>query len=137
MPHVSKHPLKSRVREKITKQLVKFIVRSSRGTAVLDELLTDTETIMLAKRLAAIFMILKDFSYYRISRTLKISTSTVKRLHQSVLTHEYPTFEKIIGNKKEQDQFWKTVEMLLRAGMPPRGKGRWRRVYEIMDRAPH
>jgi hypothetical protein len=36
--------------------------------------------------------------------------------------------------KKEYEDFWNTLEVILRAGLPPRGKGRWKSTFDILGR---
>ena len=87
MAHVGKETLKPSIRSEIEDQFVLLISQHENGTGskLLCELLTETEHLMLAKRLATILMLAEDFSYYRIYVTLGVSVSTSKRLHQQLI----------------------------------------------------
>ena len=122
MPHLGKKQLKQSTEVAIGKQLVKILLQSNQHV---NELLTEVEHLMLAKLLAIILMLEENVSYYRISKTLAVSTSTIKRLHRQVLNDNFPTLTKIIHRKKEREMFWKALEVLSRGGLPPRGRGRW------------
>jgi len=76
MPHISARKLKKEVFQEINKRLIDSFadIKDKRLLkSFVDELLTSTEKIMLAKRLAVIFMLSEKFSFYRIQKSLKIS----------------------------------------------------------------
>jgi hypothetical protein len=60
---------------------------------------------------------------------LKISDSTVRdvksRLNLGQYDHLVAHYEKKKFNSKE---FWETIDLILRAGLPSRGKDRWQSV---------
>ena len=90
--------------------------------AVLHALLTKTEKVMLAKRLAIIYMLENGESWYRIQHTLKVSPSTVERLSHACDLGIYDALRKKIGAKR-WNGFWRTMEALL----PPRaGRDRFK-----------
>jgi uncharacterized protein YerC len=122
MPHISKKELEPYVREEIEAQLLRAFsnVQKKESQEVLEELLTETERLMIAKRLATIRMLQKDYSYYRIEQSLGISVSTSKRLHEQLLAGTFPTIEKQASRSREQAALLKTIETILRAGLPPR-----------------
>lgn len=120
--------MKSRVEKRIKDNFLRSILSggSARRQAILGELLTQTEKIMLAKRLAMIVMLENDFSYYRISKTLKVSTSTLKRLHRHILAGSYrQILTSLTGNRA--DAIIRFLEKILEFRMPPiAGPGRWK-----------
>ena len=133
MPHLSTEQLDPTVQKQIDAQLVRILLKS--GPKLARELLTETEQLMLGKRLAALLMLADDFSYYRIGCTLGLSASTVKRRHGKLLNGDFPSIEKTAHSKRERMEFFKTLEIILRAGMPPiRGRGRWQGVDAILAR---
>ncbi len=127
MAHLSKKELPSETVATIHRQLLSLFSSHNRNVAkvVTEEFLTETERLMLAKRLAIVMMLNEEISYYRISRTLAVSTSTIKRLHTELLNENFSATLKLANNKKGRENFWKALETILQAGMPPRGKGRW------------
>src|SRR3989344_590523 len=87
MPHLSKRKLQKDVYFSIYEQLDFCITQHKNKTKrskFLSEILTETERIMLAKRLAIIAMLIKGASSYSIEKILKISSSTVKRLERAL-----------------------------------------------------
>jgi uncharacterized protein YerC len=128
MVHISKDKLDDVLRNKLFNELVHFIAPKSKASAenILGDLLTKTEKVMLAKRLAAIFMISEKVSLYKTATRLKLSTSTVKRMYTSYSFGEY---DRLLGElnrrKVEKEKFWELIELISRAGMPSMGKRRW------------
>lgn len=122
MPHISKKELKPEVRKEIEAQLLRTFtnVQKKETRAILQELLSETERLMLAKRLAAIRMLEQEYSYYRIQMSLGLSISTSKRLHQQLLGGDFPAIEKQASKKREQEAAIHTIEIIIRGGMPAR-----------------
>ncbi|OGF63456.1 hypothetical protein A2926_00840 [Candidatus Giovannonibacteria bacterium RIFCSPLOWO2_01_FULL_44_40] len=135
MPHVSRKKLKKKVFVKIGEQLADRICKTSSPAEIrwfLNEILTRTEQIMLAKRLAIILMLRKRYSFRTIQKTLKVTPQTVLRFWRKT---KKPSFQ-VIVNKISEDKGWgnflEWLEAFLLVGMPPRsGPGRWK----AMERA--
>jgi uncharacterized protein YerC len=133
MTHISKHQLKPRHLDELFIQLGKTLVKLDKNNfgPFLDEFLGEEEKIMLAKRLAVIAMCIEGNSPYRIGQLLKMSPSTTERIKLKYEIGKYKEIEKILtGNKKDYEQFWSTLEIILRAGMPPMGRGRWKSIFK-------
>jgi len=132
MSHISQKPLKKETLKHINNQFLVFFgsFRLSHSSQnILKDLFTDTELLMLAKRLAVIFMLIEGYSRYRISLVLKVSPSTVTRMWRAYEGGEYRHVEKSLIDKKKREEFWQGIEKLLRGGMPPIvGKGRWKGI---------
>ncbi|OHA33567.1 MAG: hypothetical protein A2928_00850 [Candidatus Taylorbacteria bacterium RIFCSPLOWO2_01_FULL_45_15b] len=82
MPHISKKKLAGEIHRKIERDLFLYITKGTPRVdmqTVMRELLTQTEIMMLAKRLAVIFLISRGASLYEIQMTLAISPSTAAR----------------------------------------------------------
>ena len=137
MTNVSKRKLKNDFQDKLFQQLSKLVTSANKKQTegFLSALFTESEKIMFIKRLAVILLLSKEHSAYRISQTLKMSESTVNNIR---LKHEIGLYNSIISlaQKKEFDteQFWNTIEILLRAGLPPRGKDRWKSTLRNLSR---
>jgi len=129
MTNISKRVLKKKEQDKLFWQLAGLVrVGSKKQTSnFLDALFTDSEKVMFIKRLAAVLLISEKHSSYRVAKTLKMSESTIKGIRCKYNLGEYDDIV-ILAKKKEFDskQFWLTLDVLLRAGMPPMGKNRWR-----------
>ncbi len=128
MPHVSKRLLEKHEYVDIHKQLFKTIAllaRSGKTGAVLNELLTKTEKLMLAKRLAIIIMLDKKESPYAIEKILKISPSTSARLS---LSYEQGAYNELLKEIRADQGFWKLIEKIL----PPRvGRNRFKNFLQF------
>lgn len=134
MTHVSQKRVKRETAKRLEERFVRFILslkNSKQGELLLKELLTPTEQTMLAKRVGIIWMLDRNYSFYRIQKTLKVSTSTIlrfwKQKQSGAFVHTLGSFKK----EQEAKKFWETLETFMRAGLPPRGRGRWRWFYEM------
>lgn len=128
MVYVSKQTLSRDTRTRLDKKLAETLVALktlSGGTRFLSELLTPSEHLMLAKRLAAIFMLSEDISQYRIKQTLQLSSSTVARLAHTLDAGGFEHIVHTCHKKKDREILWRDLEKILRLGMPPMGKNRW------------
>lgn len=129
MAFVSKKPLKEDVQEQINRQFVKTIVdlRTERnGKHLLSELLSETEYVMLAKRLMMIFLLTEGISQYQVRRMLGVSSSTVARIAHKIDDGGYEFFVKICSRKKNKEILWNNIEVIVRLGMPSMGRDRWK-----------
>lgn len=134
MTYVSKHPLKKEVRKRLDEQFVNTVIglrTNSGGKSFLSDLLTESEQIMLAKRLMMIFMLTEGVSQYRIKQLLKVSSSTVARIASHFESGVFDHIRKDFGRKKNRDTFWSEFEVIVRLGMPEMGKGRWKWLDEL------
>ena len=131
MPHLSKKKLDKETLKKISGKLVAILERAQNQkklAPLLDELLTATEKIMLAKRLAVVLMLSGDTPQHRIAEALLVSPSTVTRISLGITMGKYD----LIGSISEKDQIdlEKVIWLLLTAGgiLPPRaGHKYWRK----------
>ncbi len=129
MAHVSKIPMNDSDRRRIAGNLMKTLFSDSgRGKTILPTLLTKTERVMLAKRLAVIIMIEKDYSSYEIWKKLKISTSTIKRYELAMDAGLYDPILRAVRMTKKGLSFLELIELIAAAGLPsiagPRGQKR-------------
>ena len=137
MTHISKKNLTKNSHKKLTEQMANMFVVADKKTAspLFTSLFTESEQIMFIKRLAVILMIDKRYSKYRIAKTLHVSESTVKLLLLKYEAGLYKPITKLAKSKSfDTNTFWEMVEVLLRAGMPPRGKGRWKSTLQNLTR---
>jgi len=138
MVNVSKQELDEEVLQRIHSQFTNSVLRlesGKRGTAYLNELLTKSEKIMLAKRLAIIAMLIQGESYYRIAQALKVSDVTAAKLDVRLDHGEFDTIRTFCASQKRNSVFWAEIEILLRGGMPSMGKDRWKTNKELRERA--
>lgn len=131
MTHVSKHKIDTRVERKIIEAFMRaiFSTTAARGKARVHSLLTPTERIMLAKRLAIIAMLERDHSYYRIGQTLNVSISTIRRLHRKLLSGHFDPLCRVFNRNLS---FLDYLEIFLSAGMPSIGGPRHQRHLDAL-----
>ena len=137
MPHVSSKRVKKDVFKRMSIEFVNTISGLKSKDEIkgfIRELLTPTERVMLAKRLAIIMMLKRGYPFQIIERTLKISSSTSMRFWKIIKIQDFSTITKNIQKEKDKKKFWNEIEVLLRAGMPPMGKGRWANVYRLLGK---
>ena len=132
MPHISKKKLKRKVFLDIYTRLFEALATDQKaGThkKFIAELLTPTEKIMIAKRLALIVMLGRGCTLPEIVKALKVSPSTVERIEKR-FNSSYKGIGKCFISEDRPD-FWSDLEKLLLMGMPPRvGKERWHFLYK-------
>lgn len=137
MTNISKQQLPEKEFEKL---FIKFsnLFRSSSQqltSNLFDDLLGTEEKIMLVKRLAAVVMYIEDNSSYRVWKSLHLSPSTAEKIRLDFDRGRYKHIEQIFKAKKESyKDFWLTLDVILRAGTPPRGKGRWKSVLNNLNK---
>ena len=91
MPHVSKKKVEQKIVDELERYLYKLIRDSGSQTRllVLGELLTKTETTMLAKRLGILLLLRKGLSTNKIADVLGISPSTAERFKHLMDSQKY------------------------------------------------
>src|SRR3989338_9202910 len=132
MPHVSSKKLKREHLQKLYNEFNGALEKSAKKSWIkffLNDFLTQTEKIMLAKRFAVIYLLSKDVPTSYISESLCMSPTTIFRMSLKYEIGRYSFLLKTI--ESENKNIWKIFEKILRAGMPPRaGRGRWKFLYK-------
>lgn len=130
MTHVSKKKISERIERALRDKLVemlRIIGKDRKVSYALKELLTYTESTMLAKRLGIIYLIHKDKSILDICETLNVSSSTVIRMWKIYDRGGYQNIRQVF--QKLEPSLLDMIETLLSAGMPPIvGKGRLKHI---------
>lgn len=113
MTNVSKKEMDQNLAREIWQQLNEAVGRlsSTQSTPFLEELLSESEQVMLAKRLAAIILIHEGHSDYAISETLCMSTDTVGRLRFKYNRGEFKSV--VVGMQKNKTDYTEFIETLL------------------------
>lgn len=128
MPHISSRRLKEEEEQVLKSRLVdvfRIIGKDRKVSYSIKEFLTDTEMIMLAKRLGIIYLVDRGMSTLEICETLKMSSSTVIRVEKRMDRGGYQNLRKAL--KKLEPSCVDIIETILGAGMPPIvGRGRWK-----------
>lgn len=128
MTNVSKHKLSKKMQSCLFAQFTQLFAAADQKhlAKLFDALFTESEKMMFVKRVAIILLLQEQYSTYAISKTLKVSDATVRTILQKYETGQYEALSRIVRKKSfDAELFWETVEVLLRAGLPPYGKDRW------------
>lgn len=132
MPHVSSKKLKKEHLNKLYNEFGTALEKSAKKSWMkffLNDFLTRTEKIMLAKRFAVIYLLSKDVPSSYISEALGMSPATIARMSLKYNVGKYSSLLKVITD--ENKDIWKILEKILKAGLPPRaGRGRWKFLYK-------
>lgn len=125
MPQLSKYPLRQLVKSEIVTNfhwLIAHLTRENEIDKFLDDFLTETEKVMLAKRLAIAMMLEKGYSYFDIRDTLKVSTSTILRISHWLEKGGigYRIALRKLSQKEKLNAFWQEISEFIE--MIGRGK---------------
>lgn len=135
MPHLSRQKINQTVVTAIFSQLLAVVSNSAsarRGThSPLAELLTHTEKLMLAKRLAVIFLLSEGIPSYRIVRKLKVSPSTVARLNLGI-SSRYSNLT-AIARRQKMKSVGRLLDTLLSISFPRKTGPRWKWLDEFYE----
>lgn len=132
MTQVSRYPISKKVADRIFEVFLKTLVEiksNKEADEFISDLLTPTEKIMLAKRLAIAFLLEKDYDYRTIQKLIRVSapTITVVNTARKYGSEGYKKMiVKIIKDEKLISFLEDTVEKLL--SIPSeleKGSGAW------------
>jgi len=126
MANISKREVSTKVQRRIEKELRGQM--TSNPSAFLEELFTKTERIMLAKRLAVMFMLESGYSFAAIERLLKVSPTTIAKIWREQKEGKY---SKLIARCRRAARAGDRdpVAWLFGISLPPQGRGRWKHVF--------
>lgn len=131
MSQVSKYPISKDVYERVFEVFLKTVVglQTKRSVAqFLEEFLSPTEQIMLAKRLSIALLLEKNYDYREISKILRVSTATIGSV---ALCYRYgnafkEVVKKILRDEKIEE-FWTSIGEKITSilAMPGSKSGTW------------
>lgn len=133
MTQVSKRNLQKQVEERILDLFwtsLSSISTKENISIFLDDLLTPTEKLMLSKRLAIAFMLVKGHSYPVINEKLKVSDQTIWNVKAN-LTHRGKGYKMVIDQimtREKWEKFWQDLDHFLTQALPPRPGTNWTEV---------
>lgn len=136
MTNVSKKKLEPRTQDQLFKQFTLLFssADSSSTSKMFDSLFTESEKIMFVKRVAIVLLIAEEYSTYAIAKTLNVSDKTVRDILKQAKAGRYDSIIAVTRKKSfDKKRFWETVEVLLRGGLPPMGKNRWKWLDKHFD----
>ncbi|OGK12005.1 hypothetical protein A2954_00285 [Candidatus Roizmanbacteria bacterium RIFCSPLOWO2_01_FULL_37_12] len=137
MARISKLKLKPEILEKLFSLFFEIVGKKNKKEEfqkVIKELLSPVERVMVAKRIAIIYLLLKEIDYLVIEDVLKVSSATIARYKFIIEKSDgiVPSFKKILLNDKILlflNEFFDTL-------FPPgtygtNWKSAWQRKFEI------
>lgn len=133
MAQVSKRHLSKEVEERMLDLFwtsLSMLSTKNDVSSFLDDLLTPTEKIMISKRLAVAFMLLKGQNYPIINDKLKVSDQTIWGIKMN-LEHKDAGYKPVIDKimKKERwKNLWQGLSHELDQLIPPRPGTNWKEV---------
>jgi uncharacterized protein YerC len=114
MPHVSRIKLDKKVEEKLINTLDLTLIKLTKEEEMkgfLTSLLTPTERLMLAKRLAMVILLKRGMSESKIRNTLKVTRATVDRM-QLYLEVRGEGYDPVLS-KLENEEIVKELKIIL------------------------
>ena len=133
MPHVSQKYLKKESFKILMRQFINALEEAddrARVAPMLQELFTKTEKVMFAKRIALIYLLSKKVSFEKIEKLLHLSPVTISKF---ALGMEMEKFKQTIAIVNRRGKFIDILEKILQAGLPSRGRGRWKKINRMTD----
>lgn len=146
MVRISEHTVRKEILLQISEKLIEHVARvktKKHARSFFLELFTETERIMLAKRFAILVLLEQGYSFSVIIQTLKVSQSTIARIVRDKKQGKFNFLIQQIGTRAKKgiiannSDFLLSLEILLRAGLPPQGRGRWRTFYRLTEPVSH
>lgn len=108
MVRMSKYKVSKDVLDKTFSLFIEILIRSKNKThihQILFDILSPVERLMLAKRIAIMYLVRKGIDYYSICNTLKVSTTTIAK-------YVY-LLERSVGIKTTLDSIMRDKDMKL------------------------
>lgn len=87
MAKISKKPVARAVRDEMFRSMFRALARISDEDAIgkiLEDVLTPTEKVMVAKRVMAAILIDRGYPYRKIGELLKLSPTTINTVHREI-----------------------------------------------------
>lgn len=128
MGKVSKYQVSKDVYERMFELLVKAIAETkvvSEAAALLLDLLSPVERIMVAKRLAIAVLLSKETSYDVIQNVLKVSRPTIAGVNANLKFHNrgYRRFTLKLAKEEKWQKLWEKIEDAALGQVQAREKG--------------
>lgn len=123
MTRISQYPINNNLLTKLFDLFFEVVGKKNNSQDfknTITDLLSPTERVMIAKRIAIVYLLLKKIDYVTISEVLKVSSSTIGKF-QIIIENSVgivPTFKKLLKNEKIS-QFLEEIYLLFRGpGVP-------------------
>lgn len=126
MGRISRRKIDPNVEERLFELFHNHLAKLKRSEDIKDfllSLLSFTEQVTLAKRLAIALLLRKKYTYEEIDQILKVSKSTIGTIHKQLLigAKGYTTAVEAILSQEKSESFWtKLDEIALQLSLPKR-----------------
>ena len=138
MAHVSKKKIKKKVADELADQFLEFLSAAPTKQAariLAAELLSQTERVMLAKRLAVVVLLTRGYSFTQIESALGVTRQTVVRIWRDTKEGAYTHIVRYA--RRHSRHFKQEVPLdafirILHLGMPPKAGKRWQYVDKVL-----
>lgn len=134
MPHISRFRLKDDVLRKLFSLFFEIVGKNKnkdRFLSVIGDLLSPTERIMIAKRLAIIYLVLKDIDYVIICDVLKVSSAIVYKFRLLVEKSEDGVVQEFKSILRNESAARFIAEMFLTISPPGTPGTNWRSRWNL------
>lgn len=141
MPQVSKYPIPSKVADRIFELFIKTLTKIRNVKEAQDfsyDLFTPVEKIMLAKRIAIAYLLIKGYKYREINKLLRVSLTTIGSVNLALKLGSGGYIRMIMRIAKEEklDEFFENIaEKLLTIGKVQTKGSAWRYLLEDVQQS--
>lgn len=139
MAHVSTKRIKKKVASELADQFLTFLALAHtkhEARILAHELFSQTERVMLAKRLAVVVLLVRGYSFSQIEKALGVTAQTVARIWKETKEGRYHHImryaRKNAGHFKKESPLDAFIR-ILHVGMPPRAGRRWQTLGKMFD----
>ncbi|PIR83101.1 hypothetical protein COU19_02295 [Candidatus Kaiserbacteria bacterium CG10_big_fil_rev_8_21_14_0_10_56_12] len=140
MTHISSKRLKKGVATELADEFITFLTAAQTrrdARALANELLSQTERVMLVKRLAIVVLLVRGYSFTQIADTLGVTRQTIVRVWRSTKDGHYDKIaayaRKYTAHFKHQTAIYTFINALHIVAPPRLGKGRWRSLGSLAE----
>src|SRR3989344_1358503 len=127
MTQVSKYPISKKVADRIFEVFLKTIVEiknNKEADEFISDLLTPTEKIMLAKRLAVAFLLEKGYDYRTIQKIIRVSSPTISSVN-TALKYGSESYKKFVTRIIKEEKLISFLDdAIVKLLSVPVGKGK-------------
>lgn len=142
MSQVSKYPIPKNVADRIFNIFIKTLIKikdEKDAQNLADDLFSPTEKIMLAKRLAIAFLLLKGYQYREVSKLLRVSLTTIASVSSSLNygSSGYTNILQRISKEENLEEFFLNIaeKSLSLPAQVSTGGGSWRYLLQEVRKA--
>ncbi|MFZ1075557.1 MAG: Trp family transcriptional regulator [Minisyncoccia bacterium] len=138
MAHVSRKKIKKQIAAELADQFLTFltVARTKKDAHIFaDELFSQTERVMLAKRLAIVILLVRGYSFTQVEESLGVTRQTVVRIWKDIQSGGYrkiASYARKHTRHFEEESAVDAFIRILHLGMPPRAGKRWQQLNKLL-----